>query len=250
MGLVFSPLRQLSLNLDYLHWDIRNEVNQQSSDQLLRTENECRNGPLDVNSPTCVAALSQVSRDSSGLLLSISTPKINVSNETVDAFVAEGRYLTSLGRYGKLEFQFAWNDMLKHTNQIYPGDPTLDALRDPTWSTDFKSKVNATVTWSAGGWAATLYVNRNGGTPNYLATIYGYGSPGAGTLSPWTTANIGARYQWTPQLELSANLINAFDAMPPVDRSYPGTEAIPYNEFNYNVYGRAFFLGAQYRIRK
>ena len=158
VGMVFSPLRQLSFNLDYLHWDIRNEVNQQSSDQLLRAENDCRNGPLDINSPTCVAALSQVSRDSSGLLLSISTPKINVSNETVDAFVAEGRYLMSLGRFGKLELQFAWNDMLKHTNQIYPGDPTLDALRDPTWSTDFKSKVNATATWSAGGWAATLYV--------------------------------------------------------------------------------------------
>jgi iron complex outermembrane receptor protein len=197
-----------------------------------------------------VAALAQITRDSSGLLVSISTPKINVSNETVDAFVAEGRYVASLGRFGNLEVQLAWNDMLKHTNQIYPGDPTLDALRDPTWSTDFKSKTNATVTWSAGDWSATLYVERYGSTPNYLATIYGYGTPGAGTLSPWTTANIGARYQWTPQLQLSVNLVNAFDAMPPEDRSYPGTAAIPYNVFNYNVYGRSVYVGAQYKIRK
>lgn len=34
------------------------------------------------------------------------------------------------------------------------------------------------------------------------------------------------------------------------NRSYPATEATPYNVFNYNVYGRAFYLGAQYSLRQ
>ena len=250
LGAVFSPLQHLSINVDYLHWDISNEVNQQSSDQLLRTEYSCQRGSLDINSATCVAALSQVTRDASNTLLSIATPKINISNETVDAFVAEGHYGTHLGRYGNLQIQIAWTDMLKHTNQVYPGDPLLDALRDPTWSTDFKSKMNGTVTWSMGAWAATLYANRYGGTPNYLATVYGYGTPGAGTLAPWTTANLGASYQWSPDLQFSLNLVNAFDAMPPADHSYPGTTSTPYNVFNYDVYGRSLYLGVQYKVRK
>ncbi len=182
LGTVYSPLSQLSFNLDYLHWDISNEVNQQSADALLRDESTCRLESLDT--PTCVAALSQVTRDASGNLLSISTPKINVSNETVDAFVAEARYLASLGAYGSLEFQFSWNDMLKHTNQVYPGDPTLDALRNPTWSTDFKSKTNLGVTWNTGKWSSTLYAERYGSTPNYLASEFGYGTRGRGRSRP------------------------------------------------------------------
>ncbi len=250
LGAVFAPLPSLSINLDYLHWDISNEVNQQSSDQLLQTEYQCRKGLLDVNSPTCGAALSQVSRDASGLLLSIDTPKINISNETASAFVAAGNYSVKLSHYGSVQVQLAWTDMLKHTNQVYPGDPSLDALRDPTWSTEFKSKMNGTVTWTMGRWNATVYANRYGGTPNYLATIYGYGTPGAGTLGPWTTANLSASYQWTPNLQFSANLVNAFNAMPPADHSYPGTTSTPYNVFNYDVYGRSIYLGVRYKVRK
>jgi iron complex outermembrane receptor protein len=63
-------------------------------------------------------------------------------------------------------------------------------------------------------------------------------------------AGASARWQWAPQLQLSANLLNAFNAMPPEDRSYPRSEAFPYNELNYNVYGRSFFVGAQYKFRR
>ena len=250
LGTVYTPMSQLSVNVDYLHWDISNEVNAQDPNQLLITENQCRQNILDINSPTCVAALSQVSRDASDNLLSISTPKINISNETLAAFVVGAHYLATIGAYGSLEFQFSWNDILKHTNQVYPGDPTRDALRDPTWSTDFKSKTNLAVTWNISKWSSTLYAEHYGSTPNYLATLYGYGTPGAGTVSPWTTANISTRYQWTPNLQVSLNVLNFLNATPPDDRSYPGTTSTPYNYLNYNVYGRAYFMGLEYRVRK
>ncbi len=124
IGTVWAPTRRTSISLDYLHWNISNEVNQQSTDQLLITENQCRQGTLDISSPSCVAALAQVVRDSFEDIVSLSTPKINVSNETVNAFVAEGRYGMDLARYGSLEFQAAWTDMLTHTDRVYPGDPT------------------------------------------------------------------------------------------------------------------------------
>jgi outer membrane receptor protein involved in Fe transport len=249
IGTVWAPTNRLSISLDYLHWNISNEVNQQSSDQLLITENQCRQGTLSSSSPTCVAALAQVVRDSFGDIVSISTPKINVSNETVNAFVAEGRYGMNLGAYGRLEFQAAWTDMLTHTNRVYPGDPTRDALSDPTWSQEFKSKINGSVTWDIHNWSSTVYLDRHGASPNYVATLQGgYSNPGAGTLPPWTITNLTTRYQWSHQLELTLSVLNVFDKMPPEDHTYPGTTSSPYNIFNYNVYGRSYYAQLSYRF--
>jgi outer membrane receptor protein involved in Fe transport len=251
IGTVWSPGNRISISLDYLHWNISNEVNQQSSDQLLITENECRHGTLDINSPTCVAALAQVVRDDRDTIVSISTPKINVSNETVNAFVAEGRYGMKLGEYGNLDFQAAWTDMLTHTNRVYPEDPTRDALRDPTWSQEFKTRLNGSVTWNMHNWTSTLYIDHYGASPNYAATQNGgYSNPGAGSLHPWTITNLTTRYQWSRQLELSLSVLNLFDVMPPEDHSYPGTTSSPYNIFNYNVYGMSYYAQLTYQFGK
>ena len=104
--------------------------------------------------------------------------------------------------------------------------------------------------WDVQKWSSTLYVDRLGGTPNYVATVDGYGAPGAGTLSPWTNTNLGARYQWTNELQFSVNVRNLFNSMPPTDSSYPGTTSMPYNIYNYNVYGRSYYLGMVYQLGK
>jgi iron complex outermembrane recepter protein len=250
IGTVWAPTNRSSISLDYLHWNISNEVNLQSADNLLKTEYQCREGALDINSPTCVAALAQVQRDSFGSIQSISTPKINVSQETVNAFVAEGRYGVPLGEYGSLDFQAAWTDMLTHTLRVYPGDPTIDSLADPTdtyHGTDFKSKVNGSVTWNFHRWTSTVYFDRHGASPNYAATL---GTEGAGSLHPQTITNLTTRYQWSHQLELSLSVLNLFDAMPPADHTYPGTTSSPYNVFNYNVYGMSYYAQLTYQFGK
>jgi hypothetical protein len=38
--------------------------------------------------------------------------------------------------------------------------------------------------------------------------------------------------------------------MPPVDRSYPGTETQPYDEFDYSVYGRTYYVQGTYKFGK
>jgi len=105
------------------------------------------------------------------------------------------------------------------------------------------------VTWAGRGLSATFYVTRDGGTPNFLATSdpTGYAQPGAGTLRPWTRANVSAQYEVTAQLRLAASITNLFNAMPPPDHSYDGIYTGPYNAANYNVIGRGLRLEARYR---
>lgn len=248
LGAVWAPLERMVVSVDFLNWKINDEVTQQSADSLLLTESLCRLGSNDINSPTCVAALSQVTRDSNNVLQSVATPKINASVEALGVLNAKVAYRLMAGRLGDFEFEAVYSDVLKHEYRQYEGDATLDLLNEPTWSTEFKTKGNVSVTWDKANFSTTVYVERYGRTPNYMATVSGYGTDGAGKLGAWTLANLSARYRLLPSLQLSVAVNNVFNTMPPADHSRPGTASQPYNELNYNVYGRSYFVGANYKF--
>ncbi len=254
-GLVWSPLPRLSASVDYLHWNVQGEVQNQSVDSLLNDEMLCRLGERDINTPSCRAALAQITRSAGvaddgtiGSITSIYRTKVNVARRVINALVADFRYGFDIGAYGDLSFTASYTDMLKHDYQPYTGDPMVDRLRDPTWSNDFKTRANASANWHRGDWAATLYANRYGKSPNYLAANNGYGYPGAGTLAPWIRYNASVSYQPLPSLRVALQVNNLFNAMPPRDGSYPGTSGAPYNVNNYDVYGRAYYVQATYRF--
>ena len=186
VGVAWAPVERLSLTADFIHWAISNEVIAQNADQLLKTESLCRLGTYDVTSPTCVAALSQVARDGNGVLLSVSTPKINVSQENLNVVTVGFNYVVPTNSAGTFEFEGSYSNILKHTLVQYVGDPLIDELTDATYSTDFKTKLNGSVTWGLGKFSTTVYAERYGSSPNYLATINGYGTDGAGKLGSWT----------------------------------------------------------------
>jgi iron complex outermembrane receptor protein len=250
-GAVWAPTSNLNFTLDYYHTSITDEVNQESPAGLTLTEYQCRTGIIDINSPTCVAALSQVTRDSLGNISQIYTPKVNVSKEVTNNLIAHASWRTGLGSYGNLVLEGSYSDTLKHTRQQYAGDANIDLLRHPGYSTDFKNKANATATWSKNQWSTSLYVDRYGRSPNYYATTQdSYTRSSAGKLSPWILYNASVRYQATPALQLSFLVNNIFNTLPPIDRTYPGSAGTPYNTSNYNVFGRSMYVEATYEFGK
>lgn len=257
-GFVWAPMSNLSVNVDYLHWDINNEVNQESADGLSLDEYLCDIGTIDPSSQTCLNATSKITRGTStvpgllGLINQIYTPKVNVSNEQVNAISAGANYVQDIGSWGKLAFALSYSDLFKHTYQAYPNDPTIDLLRRPNWSSDFKSKANGSITWTPNEqWSGTVYFNRYGRSPNYLARATdGYTADGAAKLPAWTKYNASLTYNPTKSLGLSFLVNNVFNKMPPLDRSYPGTTGSPYNSSNYDVYGRAMYIEAKYKFGK
>lgn len=252
-GLVFSPVARMALSMDFFHWNIKDEVNIQDADQVLLQEAACRLGQLDINSPTCVAAINQVTRNTKGDVTEIYTPKVNVSNEMLDAISAGFNYTFGIGRFGELNTNLAYTDILQHKQQLYAGDPYVDLLRSPYYSTDFKTKLDASLTWKYDNWGATLYATRYGQSPNYLATVdlaTPYQKPGEGKLPAWVIYNASVSYSPISNLKLSFVVDNLLNTTPPTDNSYPGTSSAPYNQYNYNVFGRTFFLEANYTFGK
>ncbi|MGH8158993.1 MAG: TonB-dependent receptor domain-containing protein [Rhodanobacter sp.] len=260
-GVVWAPLERMSINVDYLHWNISNEVAQISGDLLSNTEYLCDTGALSPTSTTCTTAFNLVTRGPGktlngvpllGLITNISTPKLNVANEQVNAISAGINFLEDIGRFGSLYYKFSYSDELKHTYQDYVTDPKIDLLRHPgapNFNTDFKSKANASITWSKSEWSTTLYVNRFGRSPNNQAQLDdSYAKPGDGKLGAWILWNASVTYNPIKSLGLSFLVNNVFNKMPPIDRTYSGLTATPYNTLNYNVYGRAMYLEANYKF--
>jgi outer membrane receptor protein involved in Fe transport len=249
LGLVVTPIDKLALTADYIRYSISNEVAELDANKILETEAACRLGQLDIGSPTCVAALSEVTRNASGSLVSVYTPKQNVSRENLGVMVLGLNYKYRLGPYGEIEADASYTDTLLHTYQQFPGDPFIDDLNDPFYSQEFKTKGNVELTWTLEPVSVSAYVERYGKTPNYISQDVpeGYGLPGAGDVGAWTLADFSVRYRPVKSLEVSVAINNAFNTMPPADHSQPGTTNQPYNELNYNVYGREFFLQLTYK---
>ncbi len=254
-GATWRAATRLSFDADLLHWKINNEVATKSVDQVLRDEDDCRFGRLAANSPTCLQALSEVIRDALGNITQVDTPKHNVSRETLEVLALSGHYTLNTNRLGIFRFEASWTDVLKHELQQFPTDAVLDLLNYPynfPNGTDFKTKVNASVTWERGKWSSTLYANRVGKSPNYLATSYieGYATPGAADLPPQTLANLEVGYKLTPHAELTGTVVNLFNTMPPTDHTYPGTTAQPFNIYNYSNFGTSYRLELRYSSGK
>ncbi|HJP99059.1 MAG TPA: TonB-dependent receptor [Rhodanobacteraceae bacterium] len=257
-GVVWSPTSKFTIKADYYDISIKNEISPLNTDTLLHTDADCLLGNLDVNSPTCVDAITRIQRtpitenpNSSQNISSITVGPINVSNEHVKGVVASLDYRVDAGRFGDFTFGARYNNTLSHTYQQYPGDPMIDDLRNPYWSSEFKTIFTGVVTWDIGNWSTTVAGQRYGSTPNYYAQTHsaGYATPCLtsggyttcpGTVAPWMVYNASVKYQVTPDISTSLIINNVFDSMPPRDTTWVGWPY--YNQFNYNPFGRIIWL--------
>ena len=75
-----------------------------------------------------------------------------------------------------------------------------------------------------------------------------YSAKGTGKLGAWMLYNASVTYNPTKNLGLSFLVNNVFNKMPPKDRTYNGLTGTPYNIFDYNVFGRAMYIEANYKF--
>ena len=166
--------------------------------------------------------------------------------------VLSANYTWLAGRAGSFTLEGAYTNVLTHNEVRFPGDPQIDLLNSPFYSTEFKTKANLGLTWNLGKFGTTVYLEYYGHSPNFVSTQApeGYATPGAANLATWTITNWSVQYEVLPGLVFNGNINNVFNRSPPFDNSYRGIDNQPYNIFNYNDYGRTFFVGLTYKQHK
>ncbi|WP_425500934.1 TonB-dependent receptor plug domain-containing protein [Pseudoxanthomonas gei] len=258
-GFVWSPNERHTLHADYYNVRIEDEVLPQSFSRTLFDENECRQGRLDINSPTCVDALSRVQRGplNANPLLSetvqlVTIKAINIAEEQISGITAGGSARFDWGNWGEFGFGLDYNLTLDHTTVTFPGDPENDLLSpQQALSAEFKSVLTGDISWSKGPWSANVHGIRYGSTPNYAAQFGIDTTPGTsqGKVGPHMLYNMSVSYDVTDKSTLSVTVNNVLNTEPPFDPTYDGSQGFAppfYNIFAYNGYGRAFWV--QYRI--
>lgn len=258
-GFVWSPSDRYELRADYYNVRIEDEVLPQSFSRTLFDENECRQGRLDINSPTCVDALSRIQRGplNANPLLSesvqlVTIKAINIAEEQISGITAGGSARFDWGRWGEFGFGLDYNLTLDHTTVTFPGDPETDLLSpQQALSAEFKSVLTGDISWKKNDWSANVHGIRYGSTPNYAAQFGVDTTPGTsqGRVGPHMLYNLSVSYDLTEKSALSLTVNNVLNTKPPLDRTYDGSQGFAppyYNIFAYNGYGRAFWV--QYRI--
>jgi len=255
-GVVWSPTAKLSFAVDYYSWKIENEVDSIGADDLMRGEYYCRTGAAGSPIAACDDILTWVRRDANGELVSLYTPKVNIAKQELEVVTASMNYMLDIGRFGSLAFSGNYTNKISHKLWSTPESEAVDLMRDPyyMWYYDSysKTRTDASVAWSLGDWTTTLYANRIGSTPNYLAYAQGYGyehSSGqkGAKWGPYVTYNASVNWRATDDLTFSLMVNNLTNKMPDHQaENYPGTSSTPWNNYYYDILGRAVYLEAKY----
>jgi len=242
-GAVYSPTSNFNVKVDYYHVKIDNEVSSYSLQTILEKEADCRLGhtrggtPVDGSSAGCQQIISEVGRNplnapiGAGLLNTVSTVPINISNETVSGITANLQYRLEAGRFGDFTFGADYNTTLKHEYQQFPTDPITDLLRSTSYYNQFKNIGAGSIRWDIGPWSTTVRGTRFGKTWSY---------DGSYTVAPWMIYNASVQYNFSDDAAITLIGNNIFNSRPPYDRTF---SAYPYyNLFNYNSYGRLLMM--------
>ena len=248
-GFVFRPLNTLQISADYYLIKLKNEVEYQDSDTILREEADCRLGvttdgvPVNSSSALCQQVLSQVVRNSASDpanplgITSVLVLPINAAVDRTSGVDVNAHYSLPTDRIGTFAFELSYTQVLTHTIQLFAGDPVTDELTDLYDYVIPKNKASYALSWSIRDLTATLHGSRLGGLPNY---------DGTERLGATSVYNASLNYRFTPDATLTLIVDNLFDTKPGKDSTW--TSYPYYARRWFSPVGREFFVQFNYHF--
>ncbi|UXI68315.1 TonB-dependent receptor plug domain-containing protein [Tahibacter amnicola] len=245
-GAVWSPSAEFDLSADYYNIDLSDQVTNLSSSGILRDEADCRMGQTlggearDIHSALCQDALARVLRnppdaniDPNAVQRVLINP-INAATERTAGVDVKANYRLETDHLGKFRFGLGGTFVISHKYRQFSTDEYFD-YRNSLNSSNWRSKVDGTISWSIGAWNANLYALRYGTISNNYGT---------GRIAPVVRYNGSVGYQVDKNLALKLAVNNIRNSRPPVDTSgWPF-----YFTGNYNPYGRQVWVEIDYRL--
>lgn len=242
IGFVYQPTRNFDFSVDYFNVAMRDQVQDLSTDQLLRDEADCRLGvtdsgkPVNASSPTCIDALKRVFRDSNGDITHVYINPINVAREDTDGLDISVNYTLPVS-YGKYRFSINHTEVFNHTSVQYVGDAEVDQLAVDSGYTIPSQKTTASVTFEKGPYAFTLTGKRLGKLQNYAEDAW----TGESYLF-----NANVNWKVNDKTEVSFSVNNLLDTNPKKDPTWTGYPY--YNSKWFDSIGRAYFIEVSHKF--
>ena len=233
-GLIFEPLDNVSIALDFYRIKRRNEINSIDPDYLLANES---------------AYPGYVVRNPDGTIKSLNLVYTNLGSTYVWGYDLDIKGSANVGEIGKVSASLVYNRLPHYWVANVAGAPEVDYAGTYTQP---KDRVGVSVSLDRGPWSTSLTFNYTGKylrafTPADLSCTY-TGTANEGTLctvGSYLTTDLFVGYKGFKNLELGLTIINLDNRQPPIDeRQY--TRATAFNPTYHSDLGRYFQLGAKY----
>ncbi|WP_049313525.1 TonB-dependent receptor domain-containing protein, partial [Pseudomonas aeruginosa] len=159
---------------------------------------------------------------------------INAAKERTSGIDLRSNIRWGAGDYGAFSSTLGYTLVLSHDYQQsddYPSENQRDSLDSHDW----RSKLNASLTWDYAQFTSTLFAVRYGSVTN---------AAGSGRLSPWTVFNASARYRLNERASVGLTVNNLLDQIKEDD-----SDGWPYYPTgNYDAMGRQWWLDFSYHF--
>jgi len=203
LGLVWNPLQELSIGLDYYKIDIDDEIGQLSFQQKLDEEFYLRQEGATGNE------VGDVVRTSGGRLVSVTSLNTNIAKKKTEGLDLDISYSFSMGRFGDLTTTVYWTHVLEF-EETDSNDPDATVHLDGSIYHP-KDRAQLTLAWEMGDYTATI-------VGNYIGHQSGDSTCAPDDdkcyISSWTTWDVQVAYAtpWNGQITIGAR--NVFDRDP------------------------------------
>jgi outer membrane receptor protein involved in Fe transport len=242
-GVVWSPVRNFDISVDYFRVQLDNAVLDMSLDSVLRQEADCRIGtnsagaPVNSGSPTCLDAIARVVRNpltaaiNPGAISTVTINPINVATEKTSGIDVAAHYRLPTDSLGTFDFTLSHTWVHKHTSRQYPGDPIENQLAYDSGYYIPRTKSSASVTWSSNAWTVGVHGQRLDRLPNYAED---------GWIKASYLVNATVQFDINDRTRVSLAIDNLLDKDPPRDPTY---SSYPYYDTSwFDTTGRAYYL--------
>ncbi|CAN5231809.1 TonB-dependent receptor [soil metagenome] len=221
-GLVWNPLDDLSLSIDYYQIELEDQIATLPLQAILDAEFEQNMGGLQ--------GTSLVTRQANGNVFVIFANNQNIAGAETNGYDIDVRYGFSFGAIGDFQSQLQLSKVTKFVAD--QGDGLGFRRLQGTFDPDLRSALS--LGWSRGDLSASVIGNYVSDTENFEPDQAGYVM-----LSSWTTwdASIGWATPWNGKITVGAR--NVFDRDPPIDLQIGNPN---YSPQLHDVFGRVPFI--------
>ncbi|MFC4728547.1 TonB-dependent receptor plug domain-containing protein [Coralloluteibacterium thermophilus] len=226
-GIVFSPTEATSISLDYYRLELDNLIGTSNTTTLVRE-----------NDPDVVI------RDADGRLVAIRNSYQNLTELRTSGFDAELSHRVATAGAGEFRVSSVFTHVRDYRRPATVGGPLVDYAGNNRGPALPRNKATTTLGWRLGDLDTALTWYHTAGYDQYAVS----GAEVPARVPSHDQFDLYVGWSGIANLDLYAKVQNVTDRAPPYDPSGFSGLRIPYNLSQYDLRGRYFTLGFDYRF--
>lgn len=241
IGIVWRPMDDLLLSLDYFNISIDDGIGNLTAQNVLDNEQRCFNEGRTCDPSQEGTVIRSAPAAAGGQVVQILAPAANFTKNETDGldFAADWATITDVGNFG-LNLQATWvNSFERATAPRAPLEEVIDSVGSPEW------RANLRGTWSRASWSASALISHIPSTDDCSVRKRNSTPISADCdrhFASYTQVDVQAGYLFPWDGEVVIGARNLFDRDPPLSKELGVPSAPEPDQGLHSIFGRVPYV--------